>query len=126
MRVDVDGRPRRWCRPGTGRRRQKSKGGFRTRRAAEAALRELVAGVDAGRYVERSTRTVGDSLDEWLEVIRPRLRPTSWNSYRQAVAHVKGHIGAVPLQSLVPLEVENLYKELLATRGRQGRPRHGS
>jgi integrase len=108
--------------PVTGRRRQKSKGGFRTRKAAEAALRELVAGVDAGRYVERSTRTIGDYLDEWLEVVRPRLRPTSWNSYRQAVAHVKGRIGAVPLQSLVPLEVENLYKELLATRGRQGRP----
>jgi integrase len=101
-------------------------GRFPHSQAAEAALRELVAGVDAGRYVERSTRTVGDYLDEWLEVIRPRLRSTSWNSFRQAVAHVKGHIGAVPLQSLVPLEVENQYKDLLATRGRQGRPRHGS
>ena len=108
--------------PVTGNRRQKSKGGFRTRKAAEAALRELVAGVDAGRYVERSTKTVGEYLDEWLEVVQPRLRPTSWSSYRQAVAHIKGRIGAVPLQSLVPLEVENLYKELLATRGRQGRP----
>src|SRR5919106_1070635 len=108
--------------PVTGRRRQKSKGGYRTRKAAEAALRELSTAVDARRYVERSTTTVGDYLDEWLEVVQPRLRPTSWNSYRQAVAHIKGRIGAVPLQSLVPLEVENLYKELLATRGRQGRP----
>ena len=108
--------------PVTGRRRQTSKGGYRTRKAAEAALRELSTAVDARRYVERSTTTVGDYLDEWLEVVQPRLRPTSWNSYRQAVAHIKGRIGAVPLQSLVPLEVENLYKELLATRGRQGRP----
>ena len=108
--------------PATGKRRQKWKGGFRTRKAAEAALRELVAGVDAGRYVERSTKTVGEYLDEWIEVVRPRLRPTTWNSYRQSVAHIKGRIGAVPLQSLAPLAVENLYKELLATRGRQGRP----
>ena len=108
--------------PVTGGRRQTSKGGYRTRKAAEAALRELSAAVDARRYVERSTTTVGDYLDEWLEVVQPRLRPTSWSSYRQAVAHIKGRIGAVPLQSLVPLEVENLYKELLATRGRQGRP----
>jgi integrase len=107
--------------PVTGRRRQKSKGGHRTRKAAEAALRELSAAVDARRYVERSTTTVSNYLDEWLAVVQPRLRPTSWNSYRQAVAHVKGRVGAVPLQSLVPLEVENLYKELLATRGRQGR-----
>ncbi|HEX6236489.1 MAG TPA: site-specific integrase, partial [Acidimicrobiales bacterium] len=108
--------------PVTGRRRQKSKGGFRTRKAAEAGLRELVASVDAGRYVERSTRAVGDYLDEWLEVVRPRLRPTSWNSYRVAVSHIKGRIGAVPLQSLSPLEVENLYKELLATKSRRGGP----
>src|SRR5690606_9128721 len=107
--------------PVTGRRRQKSKGGYRTRKAAEAALRELVASVDAGQVVARSTKTVGDYLDEWLEVVRPRLRPTSWNSYRQAVGHIKAKVGAVPLQSLAPLDVENLYKELLATRGRQGR-----
>jgi integrase len=106
----------------TGRRRQKSKGGFRTRKAAEAALRELVASVDAGKYVERSTRTVGDYLDEWLEVVRPRLRPTSVNSYRQAVGHIKGRVGAVPLQSLQPLEVESLYTDLLASGGARGRP----
>ena len=107
--------------PVTGNRRQKSKGGFRTRKAAEAALRELSTSVDAGRFVERSTKTVGEYLDEWIEVVRPRLRPTTWNSYRQSVAHIKGRIGAVPLQSLAPLEVENLYKQLLATRGRNGR-----
>jgi len=108
--------------PATGRRRQKSKGGFRTRKAAEAGLRELTGSVDSGRYVERSTTSIGDYLDEWLEVVRPRLRPTSWNSYRQAVAHIKGQVGAVPLQSLAPLEVENLYKELLSTGGAGGRP----
>src|ERR687897_110275 len=107
--------------PVRGNRRQKSKGGFRTRKAAEAALRELSTSVDAGRFVERSTKTVGEYLDEWIEVVRPRLRPTTWNSYRQSVAHIKGRIGAVPLQSLAPLEVENLYKQLLATRGRNGR-----
>ena len=85
--------------PVMGRRRQKSKGGFRTRKAAEAGLRELSAAVDAGRYVERSTTTVGDYLDEWLDVVKPRLRPTSWNSYRQAVAHIKSRIGAVPVAS---------------------------
>jgi integrase len=80
--------------PATGRRRQKWKGGFRTRKAAEAALRELTASVDSGRYVERSTTSVGYYLDEWLDVVRPRLRPTSWNSYRMAVERIKGGVGA--------------------------------
>jgi integrase len=108
--------------PVTGRRRQKSKGGFRTRKLAEAALRELSASVDAGTYVERSTMTVGAYLDEWLEVVHPRLRPTSVHSYRQAVEHIKGRVGAIPLQSLQPLEVENLYKDLLSSGGAKGRP----
>jgi uncharacterized protein (DUF433 family) len=105
--------------PATGRRRQKWKGGFRTRKAAEAALRELSASVDSGRYVQRSTTSVGDYLDEWLEVVRPRLRPTSWNSYRMPVERMKGRVGAIPLQSLTPLDIESLYKELLLT-GRAG------
>src|SRR5215203_3229412 len=105
--------------PATGKRRQKAKGGFRTRKAAEAGLRELTASVDSGRYVERSTTSVGDYLDEWLEVVRPRLRPTSLNSYRMAVGRIKSRVGAVALQSLTPLDIENLYKELLST-GRAG------
>jgi integrase len=108
--------------PATGRRRQKWKGGFRTRKAAEAALRELTTSVDSGRYVERSTTSIGDYLGEWLEVVRPRLRPTSWNSYRMAVERIKGRVGAVPLQSLTPLDIESLYKELLSTGREGGRP----
>jgi integrase len=38
-----------------------------------------------------------------------------------AVERIKGRVGAVPLQSLAPLEIENLYKELLATGGAEGR-----
>jgi hypothetical protein len=47
-------------------------------------------GVDAGRYVERSTRTVGDYLDEWLEGLpppaapdRPEQLPTSGRSRQE-------------------------------------------
>jgi hypothetical protein len=43
----------------TGRSRRRRDG-----KAAEAALRAVVASVDAGRYVERSTRAVGDYVDE--------------------------------------------------------------
>jgi hypothetical protein len=34
-----------------------------------------------------------------------------------AVERIKGRVGAVALQSLAPLEIENLYKELLSTGG---------
>jgi hypothetical protein len=69
--------------PATGTRRQRWKGGDKTRKAAEAALRELAAEVGAGTYIARSALTVGDYLADWLETIRPRSRATSWNSYRE-------------------------------------------
>jgi hypothetical protein len=41
--------------PATGKRRQRWKGGYKTRKAAEAGLRELMAEVDQGTYVARSS-----------------------------------------------------------------------
>ena len=82
--------------PVTGKRRQKVEGWLPHSEGGRGRVADLAASVDAGRYVERSTRTVGGYLDEWLEVVPPRLRPTSRNSHRQAGAHIKGWIGAVP------------------------------
>jgi integrase len=100
--------------PATGKRRQRWKGGYKTRKAAEAALRELMAEVDQGNYVARSSVTVADYLTGWLETVRPRLRPTTWNSYRIAAARVARSLGNTLVQSLTPLEVERFYADLLA------------
>jgi integrase len=100
--------------PATGKRRQRWKGGYKTRKAAEAALRELMAEVDKGTYVARSSVTLADYLTEWLETVRPRLRPTTWNSYRIAVERVAKSLGNTLVQSLTPLDVERFYADLLA------------
>ena len=52
-------------------------------------------------------------LTEWLETIEPRIRETTWVSYRMAVKRITRQIGAVQLQSLTPLQVEALYATLL-------------
>jgi integrase-like protein/Arm domain-containing DNA-binding protein len=100
--------------PATGRRRQRWNGGYRTRKAAEAGLRELMAEVDQGMYVARSSVTLADYLTDWLETVRPRLRPTTWSSYRIAVDRVAKSLGNTLVQSLTPLDVERLYTDLLA------------
>ena len=99
--------------PATGRRRQQWKGGYKTRKAAEAGLRELMAAVDSGQHVTRSATTVGEYLDEWLAGQEARLRPTTWNSYRVAIKRIKGGISSLSLQSLTPVAVEQLYTDLL-------------
>ena len=53
--------------PVTGKRRQKTKGGFLTKRECQAALNEAIMAVQTGTYVEASRRTVRSFLlDEWL------------------------------------------------------------
>jgi hypothetical protein len=53
--------------PLTGKRRQASKGGFRTKREAQHALNGALANLRAGSFVEPSTRTLGSFLEnEWL------------------------------------------------------------
>lgn len=108
--------------PATGRRRQARRSGFATKKEAEAALRDLASAADSGTAVARSRITVSQFLTDWLETIKPRVRETTWVSYRIAVERITRQIGAAQLQSLTPLQVEGLYTTLLERGGSGGRP----
>ncbi|MDP9463847.1 MAG: Arm DNA-binding domain-containing protein [Actinomycetota bacterium] len=58
----------------TGKRRQASKQGFRTKREAELALQAIMRSHLEGGVPQRSQRTVGAFLDEWPVLQRDRLR----------------------------------------------------
>jgi len=60
--------------PATGRRRQRTKGGFPTKKAAEEAMRVAIAkGSSAGAGAQK----LGDYLDEHLKAVEPRRRETT-------------------------------------------------
>ena len=103
--------------PGTGRRLQATKAGFATKREADEAMRK--ASVDAlkGDRVSPDRQRLGAYLDSWLETVESRLRPTTFASYEVAVARIKRHLGAVPLQALKPLEIERFYGKLAKSAG---------
>lgn len=103
--------------PATGRRRQKSKGGFPTKRAAEEAMREAIA---RGASGTGATLRLGEYLDDWLAAATPRLRETTAGGYRRAVVDISQGLGAVRLEDLTPLMIERLYAELGRTGGRSG------
>jgi integrase len=108
--------------PVTGKRRQRTKGGFPTRKAAEAAMREVLNSVDEGSYVSRSTLKVGEYLRQWLETMRAQVRESTWYGYRIAVDRLVEQLGEVRLQSLTPLQVETAYAKLRKDGGRYGGP----
>jgi hypothetical protein len=101
--------------PETGARRWVSKGGFTTKRAAKAALTAVLADADKGVVVDRSPLTVGEYLDQWLDGVAGDLKPTTLESYRQAVKRLERTMGDVKLQELRPLTVERAYQKLTSS-----------
>ena len=109
--------------PSTGRPRQVSKGGFRTRKEARDALLEAQAALRSGTFVEPSKRTVRSYLlEEWLpENQPPRLRPSSFANYTiYARTHVVPRLGDIELQQLTPSHLSGFYRALLTDARRDG------
>ena len=103
--------------PTTGKRRQKSKGGFARQKDAERFLSETLASVNAGTYVEPSKQPLARFLlDEWLPAIRGTVRPNTHDTYERLMrVHVaRRDVGAIPLRSLNGGHLNALYAELEA------------
>jgi integrase len=100
-----------------------SKGGFRTKREAQAALNEAKAALRAGTFVEPSRLTLGAFLTEqWLPTVRAVIRPTTWTTYRiYSEAQVLPALGHVPLQALTAAHLNRLYADLAEHGRRDGR-----
>lgn len=97
-----------------GRRRQRLKGGFRTRADAERALAELLVDLEKGLAVDPSRQPLGEYLDSWLTSVSPSLRPTTAELYRKAIDNwITPRIGGLRLQSLGPTHLQQLYADLL-------------
>lgn len=56
--------------PATGKRRQKGKGGFKTKKAAQAAAALLHAELTKGTYVEESKETFEEVAHKWMEAYK--------------------------------------------------------
>ena len=71
----------------SGRRRQHSKGGFKTQRDAEEARVAALASVQSGSYVQAQKITVAEFLvKEWLPSRKPPvLEESTWVSYERDI-----------------------------------------
>jgi integrase len=101
---------------GAGKRRQVSKGGFRTRKDADAARVEALAMLQSGTLVRPDRLTVAAFLiDEWLPTQRPpTLEESTYVSYERYIRlHVLPYVGGILLQRLTPMDLNSLYRTLL-------------
>lgn len=110
-----------------GSRSRVSRGGFDTRRKAEAALRESMTAADRGLRVTDARTTVGDYLAGWLDR-RARvtgtkaLRATTLADYRQGVARITAQVGHVPLGDLDAYRLDDAYAAMAEGGSRDGGP----
>jgi hypothetical protein len=104
--------------PATGKRRQKSNGGFKRQKDAEAHLATVIGQVNAGTYVEPTKTTFGAYALQWLDVQRSRLKPSTHESYTAVLTgRVIPELGALPLERVTTSAVDALYAKVL----REGR-----
>jgi integrase len=99
-----------------GQRRQRTKGGFGTRRDAQTYLTEQLARLDGGTYSAPAKITIAAFLEEhWLPTIAGKLRANTVATYRTlARSYIVPAIGGVRLQALTPGHLNSLYARLAA------------
>ena len=97
-----------------GRRRQRSKGGFATRRDAQRFLTDVLSRLGDGSYAQPSKVTLAEFLTgEWLPAVEGTVRPLTFMQHRSAVkARIVPRLGHVRLQALTGGHLNALYREL--------------
>ncbi len=95
--------------------KQKSRGGFKTRKEAERAFAELRDEVRRGAYVEPSKLTLNRfHEEEWSPGIRASVRPTTWEHYHRLFRdYVRPSLGRSLLPNVTPPRLNALYADLL-------------
>ena len=97
-------------------------------RGAEEARIAAAHALATGTYVKAERISLADFLvDEWLPSRRPPvLEESTWHSYDRYIRlHVIPHIGAIPLQKLTPVDLNQLYRQLLESGRAPARARRG-
>lgn len=98
-----------------GNRKQVWKGGYATKKEAEADLKIYKAKVDLGQITDKTNNLVrlSEYLQEWLSKRRQELQPNTVTGYSVAIRnHIDPMIGQIELRNLTPQIVQAFYNNL--------------
>jgi len=99
--------------PETGRRLQKMKAGFASRKEAEAALAKVLSEPGRGSYIEETKEKVQEYFTKFLDFKRPNLRPGTVKTYRWLTHyHIIPQLGQIPLVKLTPHHLVSMYESI--------------
>ena len=96
--------------PSTGEKKQKYKGGYRTKREATEAMKRINAAIQNCDYVTPAKITLGKYLLDWLELRRLNLAATTFDGYKINIEkHIIPSLGGIRLQHLTSSNIEKFY-----------------
>jgi integrase len=99
--------------PVTGQRRQRSKGGFSTRKAAEAYASTQTAQVARGLSIDPGRTTLADYLKVWLQGLHADVRASTFDWYRGKITHaIVPALGAIKIRDLQREQIRAFYASL--------------
>lgn len=98
----------------SGKRRQKTKGGFKTKKDAQEALNNFIYELNHETYIENNKVTVGEYLSDWLIKRKNEIRPTTYQSYENHINfYINPELGNIQLQILQSNQVQKFIDFLL-------------
>jgi len=108
--------------PVTGRKKTLTRTFRGGKREAEEALSRLVTEAAGGGHAAQDA-TVGNLIDQWFEMAKPDLSPTTIRGYRRAIdSYIIPALGKVPLARLGTAQIDRFYTQLRSSGGSGGQP----
>jgi len=108
--------------PATGKRKQKNKGGFPTRKGAEAFLTEVKAAQLKGLYVDLRKIGFKSLCEKFLTEYAPlHVGELTLRSYRSGVKRLEDHFGERRTAMIQPGDVQGFVAALAATKSNRNR-----
>lgn len=86
--------------PKTGRRKQRTKGGFTRKKDAETWAANLISGLDKGTYIEKSGEVFKDFADQWLKGYSKTVKVSTVRIRNHEIERLKQVIDNIPIQKI--------------------------
>ena len=100
--------------PATGRRKQKSRSGFNTKKEAQAVCAQLINEIEQGEYRNNGKMLVCDYMKEYIKhQVEPNLRASTIANYKKTLKVMEEHLGGLYIQDVTPMHIQSLYTALL-------------
>lgn len=100
--------------PSTGKRKQKTKTGFKTKKAAQEACAEMITELSKGNFVDPKDLLFKDLVEEWLNLSKVRVRDTTFkNYYRAATTRIIPALGQMKVKEINHATIQKYINDLI-------------